>query len=300
VPILEARKFIDKKEAWIWRFSGRGKWEPAQSSDVFPGARLLIRASAGGYSSSMGWNPESKVPVDIVRVELPAEAEMEEPDEEEAGDSDTLSVRKDGYQTLAEHTAKVVRQMQRINQALDPLGLNGYGETLVRAAQKHDWGKAHSVFQTTMQGGQEELWAKSPHKRRHERRFFRHELASALAMLQTGESDLATYLVAAHHGKVRANIRSLPGEKPTGAGRIARGIYEGDGLPEFTMSGEIFPALRLSLGPSDLGVDEETATPSWTLRVDKLLAEAGPFRLAFLEMLLRSADEAASAEKGAE
>jgi hypothetical protein len=83
--------------------------------------------------------------------------------------------------------------------------------------------------------------AKAPEawwNRRYDRKHFRHELASALAILhpQSGlrddQLDLIAYLAAAHHGKVRLSIRSLPEEKrPSDARRFARGIWDGDLLP---------------------------------------------------------------------
>ncbi|MGF1453531.1 MAG: hypothetical protein ACFB21_15835, partial [Opitutales bacterium] len=59
-----------------------------------------------------------------------------------------------------------------------------------------------------------------------ERRGFRHELTSALLYRalpqladEAADRALAAYLIAAHHGKVRLGLRSLPGEnKPDGEG----------------------------------------------------------------------------------
>src|SRR5438477_419350 len=49
---------------------------------------------------------------------------------------------------------------------------------------------------------------------RHQRKQSRHELASALALLQRGDPFRSAYLAGAHHGRVRLSIRSLPGESP--------------------------------------------------------------------------------------
>jgi CRISPR-associated endonuclease/helicase Cas3 len=131
---------------------------------------------------------------------------------------------------------------------------------------------------------------------RHSRRFFRHELASALAMLAEGESDLAAYVVAAHHGRVRASIRSMPGERNMGRDCV-RGIEEGDVLLGCSLgSGIGRAATRLTLAATVLGCGDRG--PSWTDRVLRLRDEIGPFRLAYLEMLLRAADERASAKAG--
>ena len=117
---------------------------------------------------------------------------------------------------------------------------------VVRAARWHDVGKVHDVFQSTMRRGlgdrenESDLpLAKTVKQSRHKRPFFRHELASALALLAHEEwsrdADLIAYLVAAHHGKVRMNLRALPRERaPSDSDRVgarfARGIWEADEL----------------------------------------------------------------------
>ena len=173
------------------------------------------------------------------------------------------------------------------------------------AARYHDWGKAHPVFQQTLHGNgslfrpPDEILAKSEgRKNGHSRKWFRHELASALAMIQEGRPDLVVYIVAAHHGKVRVNIRSMPGEIDTTdvSRRIARGIEDGDTLWGANLGNETKTAeLKLELRPTELGKDAD-GFRGWSDRVLDLLNELGPFRLAYLEMLLRVADERASAK----
>jgi CRISPR-associated endonuclease/helicase Cas3 len=122
--------------------------------------------------------------------------------------------------------------------------------------------------------------------------------------MQHGQSDLICYLIACHHGKVRVSLRSLPTERPpkNSAGeedpsiRHARGIWEGDALPLIDLgSGIVVPATTLTLRYMELG-DDETTGPSWLARVLALrdAADLGPFRLAFLEGLVKCADERAS------
>jgi CRISPR-associated endonuclease/helicase Cas3 len=77
------------------------------------------------------------------------------------------------------------------------------------------------------------------------------------------------------------------------------GVWEGDRVPSFEVPGGTIPATTLSLDCMSLGGAEGMAG-SWTamtlsLRDDPAL---GPFRLAYLEALVRLADWAASAEKG--
>jgi len=144
------------------------------------------------------------------------------------------------------------------------------------------------------------VWAKAMGRmKKYNRPAFRHELASALAMLANGQPDLAAYLAAAHHGKVRLSIRSMPQEKApcdNPAQLFARGIWDGDELPETALGGgTTLPASKLRLSYMALGDDEDTG-PSWLARILALRdsPELGPFRLAFLEALLRVADWRAS------
>ena len=101
------------------------------------------------------------------------------------------------------------------------------------------------------------------------RRHFRHELASALAVLDPRNDripdairDLVAYLVASHHGKVRLSIRSLPNERhppprSSGSGserRFARGVWDDDELPATDLGRGNAPAVTLSLEPMELGL----------------------------------------------
>jgi glycosyltransferase involved in cell wall biosynthesis len=172
---------------------------------------------------------------------------------------------------------------------VEALGLKKYREELLMAALHHDWGKAHPVFQATVnpEGGGD-LLAKSVTRGKHKRKRFRHELASALALLQSGAADLSVYLAAAHHGKVRLSIRALPDEdKPEIQGlKFARGIYDGDTLGEIQLGDVVNPALRLDLEPMLLG-QSVAGEPSWMERMLGLRDEIGVFRLAYLEALIR-------------
>jgi len=182
-------------------------------------------------------------------------------------------------------------------------------EALHTAALWHDFGKVHFIFQQMLTEGaaienQGKLWAKSERAGgRPSRPGFRHELASALAWLQAGSTEqrnLVAFLVAAHHGKVRLSIRSLPTENqpPGESGRLyARGVWDGDALPAATLNALSVPGVKLDLRPMLLGDGPQGA--SWLARMIALRDRLGPFPLAYLETLLRAADGRASAMEAA-
>jgi len=289
----ETRAWLDEKNCWRWDFL-ESRWQRAEN--IVPGQIYLLRAGDGGYSPEKGFDPDAKEPV------TPLNAIGQAP---EGNDGDPYSTERKIWQTIAAHTNQVVEELEKILDELGPSLTERERAELRHAARWHDWGKVHSVFQSVflqasppraLSGG--EGWAKSSGKvPRYERPGFRHELASALGMLAQGHPDfLACYLVAAHHGKVRVSIRSLPTEKPAPDGRrFARGVWEGDRMPRVKLGGGVTaPEITLSLAPMELGLSEN-GQRSWAERVFNLLEPYGPYRLAYLEALLCAADRRASA-----
>jgi CRISPR-associated endonuclease/helicase Cas3 len=149
-----------------------------------------------------------------------------------------------------------------------------------------------------------------------QRRHFRHELASMVAWLEAGaepsadaadtargaghafigDQDFVAYLIAAHHGKVRTVLRTLPKEtRPADARLYARGVWEKDALPPLSVNGLRVPPLTLRLGIMVIG--EGAMGPPWPTRVARLLDRWGPFRLAWLEPMVLIADWRASGTK---
>ncbi len=309
-PVRGFSNFAQKHRGQIWRWNFLdGKWEKPDTARVVPGQVFLIHSEAGGYSTQAGWNPSS--PDEVVPVQTVTK-NGERPQDATANDS--LS-HASVLQTIAEHTRDVCEEIAAILTDLQVLE----GPALVLAARWHDRGKAHDEFQAALPDGVADavnFWAKAPGQwKRYKRRHFRHELASALAVLERpddplhtlrdlsdGDLDLVAYLVAAHHGKVRLSIRSLPNElRPDGNRRFARGVWEGDTLRAVDLGdGVIAPAVRLSLEPMELGLCEHppfAQQPSWAERVIRLRETLGPFRLAYLEALVRAADMRASKAK---
>jgi CRISPR-associated endonuclease/helicase Cas3 len=96
-----------------------------------------------------------------------------------------------------------------------------------------------------------------------------------------------TYLVAAHHGKIRVSVRPEPDEAPS----TLLGVQDGDRTPPVELStGDRFPAQRLDTAAFRPG-------GSWTPHILALRDrdDLGPFRLAYLESLVRIADWRSSA-----
>ena len=287
-----------------------------QDQNPWPGLTLLAGVTVGGYSKDSGFtgNPRD-VPSPLMGADgLPTET-MEPPHldaggEAEGHDEDPWS--QIGVPVLlSAHLGHVAAEAEALCEALDVDA--DTRAAVVRAARWHDVGKVHDVFQSTMRRGlgdrekENDLpLAKTVKQSRHQRPFFRHELASALALLAhegwSRDADLIAYLVAAHHGKVRMNLRALPSERPPPdsdhAGvRFARGVWEDDELSPVSLGGgERWAGGRLTLSVMELGWDE-TTRESWTERTRDLLTRFGPFRLAWMETLVRLADWRASAKE---
>lgn len=289
----ETQDWLGKQNCWRWDFL-ESRW--ARAETIMPGQIYLLHADAGGYSTDKGFDPAATDPV------TPPNNTGPKP---EGNDDDPYSQERKIWQTIAGHTNQVVEELESILNELGALLTNKERAELRHAARWHDWGKAYYVFQKALIAKDKPEfplpdslhgWGKSAGKSdRYQHPGFRHELASALGMLSLGHSDLACYLVAAHHGKVRVSIRSLPGEKPAPNGRrFARGVWEGDKLPAVKLGGGVVaPEVTLSLAPMELGLTD--GQPSWAERVLQLLEDYGPFRLAYLEALLCAADRRASA-----
>lgn len=307
-PISEVRDFLTEgRQAFAWDHL-EDKWIRVPRNRLYPGMTLLLSNAAGGYSwdaggeSGLGWDPRSTAPVTVVSIAGTRPDATREDSQSEAGT----------WVGLAEHTNAVIQEIEAIltELDLDP----SIRRALLLAARWHDAGKAHAVFQETLFAGAPppksdgQIWAKSPGRiGRHVRPHFRHEFASALALLShsdiladipEGWRDLAAYLVASHHGKVRLAARSLPGERPPADGsRFVLGIWEGDLLPRADLGGGVvMPATVLDLTPLEIGLGAN-GQPSWMDRMLRLRdrADVGPFRMAYLEAILRAADARASA-----
>lgn len=305
VPISEVRHVL-KRGAALWRFDPLARqWTGVRADDVRPGQVYLASSALGMYSAAEGWDPAIRRDVEVMAPESRDE------DSAVGDDPDTFNRP---WTLLRDHLADTRRECLALtSEARTP----GIEPTLVhcavRAAELHDIGKAHEVFQSALRrsgssDAPQGLLAKSPEQRRSldfgpDRRFFRHELVSALMLLAEGpgagvptrEFDMLVYLVAAHHGRVRLGARPLRGEPPD---NTVLGVRHGDQVPEVHLPEGALRPIEISTAAFRLGGDGWT--PSWASRVLKLRddPDIGPFRLAWLEAAVRLADWRASAVDG--
>lgn len=320
VPVWEARKFLFGRGRRVGRWAGfvwdhlDRSWRRLAAEELHPGAVLLLPAEAGGYTPEVGWDRDESAAVEPIPA--PAQGAPEE-----AMDNESPEEVSGAWVVLSEHMQNVERRLAELVASVDPDIELWVREALRAAARWHDVGKAHPVFQAALLRTLSEheraartgtLWAKSAaYNRRinYDRRHFRHELASALALLAAPPEahqldgvalDLAAYLVATHHGKVRTVIRALRGESrpPELDRRFARGVWDGDPLGPVSFGGLSVPELQLRLDVMEAGRGPD-GRHSWMERVLRLRDLLGPFRLAYLEALLRVADWEASVAEAA-
>jgi CRISPR-associated endonuclease/helicase Cas3 len=328
VPVGTFRKVV-KDQAVAWRFDALGgQWVRVGARDVRPGLVAVLRAADGRYDPGRGWDPRARSAVPVVEVALPPGPAIDA-DPSFSGDPASEGTR---WVTLAEHLDDVGRAVAGMLDALGEMDLPGGAAAAAELAGRlHDIGKAHPVFQDalaalladTQTGGVPEPqgpgpWAKSGINRpiRYSRRRFRHELVSALALFgeagsvldSVEEADLVRYLVAAHHGRVRLSMRGLPDDAPCPCGHgdpvpSVLGVCGDDVLAGVTIEGpggdplEV-PRTTIAMWPALLG-RQDGEQPSWMERTVVLRdrADLGPFRLAFLEAVVRTADWRASREE---
>jgi CRISPR-associated endonuclease/helicase Cas3 len=322
-PVGDVKKLA--KDRPVYRFDHlQAAWVRASTQDIRPGGVFVVDVSFGRYSSTAGWDPAAATPVEpVLTEESVADADV-------ALGSDPLTFDQPVWLLLDQHLADVEFEATSLVDALKPDSLTtAQISAAVLAGRWHDIGKAHPSFQALLRkggwpegtpppdgplakslanepaqigssGGHSEVDHADPIPVRP---YFRHELASLLALLGEGavalegveERDLVCYLVASHHGRVRLGCRPHPRESTNGPG-LMLGIRDGDELPGVQLRWGALPSSTLLLGPMGLGGVER----SWTARAVDLRdrADLGPFRLGFLEAIVRLADWRASAAPG--
>ena len=317
VPIADLRDWL-KKNHRAWRLDhlsrdSRQPWARCMASDLRDGIEVVLDAGEGGYDSETGWSPRSK---SVEAIAEPASQSSDigfSPDNDIVLGDEPASLTGDWY-PLAQHLVDVERECEML---LEGFGSGDLTSEMRRAAiiagRLHDIGKASPVWQdaalaTANEEQREVLESSGPFAKtgsgkalRFKRRFFRHELASALALMSEGasamgdhhETDLVIYLVASHHGRIRLSIRRPPEESSIDNTVVTTlGVAPEDELPEVNLGVSTVPPSHLTIPTGD----DRYERRALALRDRN---DLGPFRLAFLEMVVRCADWRASRHIGA-
>ena len=313
VPVGRVNALI--RDVPLWRLDQvAGRWARVHpSARARPGEVLLISSADGKYDPEVGFDPAARGPVPesprLVTAADPATGT------EDTYRADSASVEQQrGWISLEQHSTEARDQADAMLSALQPDLPEDAARTAVTAAYLHDIGKAHKIWQDALcslasaerkddvDAGRP--WAKSDGNGRL--RFdggvaFRHELASLLMLdgplhellAEASDPDLVRYLVLAHHGKLRVQVRD-PGDLAVLAPGEASeqkllGLEEGSiaGIPP--LLGQPATQLTVNLDQFRLGGDR-----SWTRTALGLRDRYGPFVLAYLEAIVRIADWRAS------
>lgn len=312
VSIGEARKWVANRapETRIWRRDPEAsRWAVVNQRDLRPAMVLMAPATAGGYTTDGGWARASRQRVTTLTTPDPGSLDFSAATDQDVG-SDPLS-SGEGWVRLAVHLADTERAAQDLLGRLGPELDDAFRTAVVEAARLHDIGKCHPSFQAMLHRSagpdedpdQDVLWAKSSRARRgrhdRDRRHHRHELVGLLQLstdegraLISGDVDLVRHLVAAHHGRIRGGIRPLLHDQPVDGRMMALGVLDGDDVPDVDLAaGSHLTRQHLDLQPM-----VRLGPGNWGHVVDGLLrcGDLGPFRLAWLEAVVRLADWEAS------
>jgi len=301
VPGAQAVKLAESRP--VWRFDhAAGEWRRATEARDWrprPYELLLVDAADGGYDQETGFDPSSRHPVQGSPELAVAVPETGPPR---------------NWQSLDEHSQQVRDQAASLLAVLAPAIPPAAARAVVVAGYLHDSGKAHATWQDALCALAEapaadaiaagRPWAKSGTNGPLEFSggvSFRHELASLLLvdgplralLAESPAPDLTRYLVLAHHGLLRVQVRAIDdaaAQADGGAsGRTILGLAQGAASDIPPMLGQ--PATTLTV---DLDQFHPGGERSWASTVRTLLDRYGPFTLAYLETVVRIADWRAS------
>jgi CRISPR-associated endonuclease/helicase Cas3 len=307
VPIAELTALA--QDIPLWRLDQvLGQWTRVTTpATIHPGEVLLISAADGRYSPVAGFDPDA-------RGMVPGSPSID-PIAAPAPGAESSGVVQQDWVSLDRHSEDTRDQAAALLKVIGPALPDGAARSVVAAAYLHDVGKAHKIWQDALCGlapadREDEIaagrpWAKSgidAPLRFEGGVAFRHELASLLILdgplrgllAAAPDADLARYLVLAHHGKLRVQVRD-PGDLALlAAGEAAQdkllGLLDGAVTDIPPLLGQ--PATQLTVGLDQFRLG---GSRSWTRTVLRLRDRYGPFVLAYLETVVRIADWRASA-----
>ncbi len=278
VPVTCFNDFIKSPaiQPKVWT---NNEWQ--EQSKIEEGDVVCLPYSAGGYSNELGWTGDPRHKPESYEHELtaPKNYDFDPP----------FPYRL----SLKIHAGDAAYYLEQYRPVLGQLGLTEEDISwLVKCARWHDWGKAHEIWQNYAKADDEILAKSDDYGNARQMNGFRHELASAIAAAQQGEPFIVQYLIATHHGKVRENLCGLDGKFDL---EILRGVPSGSSLPSVELGNEYLESVTLDC----------SSVKDWSDQVDELLEKSngrswsqeptfGPFRLWYLETLIRNADVEAS------
>lgn len=319
VSLTVATQFLKKLEAKAAQTYDTGKqaWLPANSVRLTPGQLVMLCPEAGGYDAALGFTDTGKKLAKDVQLTMPTMSE-EKPAPSEPNDdgheSDPLSQAKE-WVTLQQHSSDARACAEQLVSETSTNLAEAEKSAVTISAWAHDIGKAFTPWQQALVAAAEGsgspprqgvLYAKSAQgEKRTPLRYeknpgFRHELISALVLMDPfGQEwlsshgvpvelhNLCAYLVGAHHGKLRLRLTN-PAHDESKTETLL-GLSEGETLQVYIpTSKEITTHMQF-----DMQSLKDPIT-GWESTALELFDHYGPFKLAYLETLVRLADWQAS------
>jgi CRISPR-associated helicase cas3 len=322
--LLNRKDIRERRDQRAWTFSIQEDcWTPVRADQLRPQQLILVEAGLGGYSIEHGFDPAEK---QTVQDHVDADDLRDVTTPESVTSSQDAGARGNGWVTLHQHLADTREQAEALAKVLRPAGIDdAHLHAAAVAGVLHDLGKAHHDWAQALLDANgdtppddpEQLYAKSPGTaplqvlrqlttsgqeagQSKQRSGFRHELISVF-MLRTDAGrqllidlgvepelhPLVLYLIAAHHGHIRITARDPRYDGVDGLSFL--GCVDKEPINAVTL-----PGIELPESVVDLGIFR-SRPDSWTINALALLERLGPFRLAYLETLVRMADWRASA-----
>ncbi len=312
VPLGEIRSLAKAKN--IWRLDQKiGGWSAVtERAPARPGEVLVIAAADGCYDPTSGFDPKSRKPVpDAPTIgDRPDSTTHADPASgaEDPFRGDDASLTQPQWLPLQHHSDDVRDAVETLIGDVAPNLPAPLRRAILVAAHAHDAGKSHPIWQDALcalatpdeqarvEAGKP--WAKSARTGRlafARGVNFRHELVSLLLLDgplaklldEVDDPDLVRYLVLAHHGKLRLQVRGPDDTDPA----TLLGLTHGDVITWPGLLNQPAGEMTVDIGQFSFGGQR-----SWTRTALKLRNRYGPFQLAYMETLVRIADWRASAQ----